>query len=200
MPNSVNYRNIWIGGQGASPPAEYPGWPQSGVAFVGDFSGIQSFVLRPVPGARGAAKRLRSRSFQVSAYTELVARWCVQQLSDCQPRMLYSAGGRFLVGAGPLIGWPAKVREMQRAIDDWTWENFQGELVFHLVAAEFTSGRIPCAQLHTELETRRGQPLADVIRSKAKWVSSLFFHPAEPGEGRCQACGVTRTVKANPDG
>jgi hypothetical protein len=48
-----SYRGLWK--QGAKPgqklPPEYPGWPDAGFALLGDFSGIQTFVLRPVPGA-----------------------------------------------------------------------------------------------------------------------------------------------------
>lgn len=48
----------------------FPEWPDPGGAVVGDFSGIQNFVYRPVPGVGGVARRLRSRSFRVSPYTQ----------------------------------------------------------------------------------------------------------------------------------
>ena len=57
------------------------GWPTTGVAIEGDFAGIQGYVLKPVPGARGAAKRLRGRSLQVSALTALIA----QKITDITP-------------------------------------------------------------------------------------------------------------------
>src|ERR1700740_1219434 len=101
----AEYRRIW---KGEMSPAEksYPGWLDSGFALLGVFSAIQSFVLLPLPGARGAAKRLRSRSFRVSAYTELIARFCLQNLpGSSEPRLLYSAGGRFLIGARQFVGW-----------------------------------------------------------------------------------------------
>jgi hypothetical protein len=67
----LTYYQMWRqGNEGISVPEAYPGWPESGIALLGDFSGIQSFVFRPVPGTGGAARRLRSRSFRVSAYTE----------------------------------------------------------------------------------------------------------------------------------
>jgi len=196
------YRDLWQNGlrPGEVTPLGYPGWPEVGIAIVGDFAGIQSFVLRPVPGAGGAAKRLRSRSFRVSAYTELVARWCRGQLSAAQPRILYSAGGRFLIGASPIPGWRDLLRNMQKQVDDWAWQSFQGELVFHLAGAEFSSAKIPRAELEAALEARRNQPLAKTLWSNGKWNSSLFFHPALPAEAKCEACGMTQGVTRNSDG
>src|ERR1035437_6235733 len=69
-------------------------WPASGWAVEGDFVGIQKFVLRPVPGAKGAARRLRGRSLLVVAYSQLIAKAVVEATGG---RILYLAGGRFLV-------------------------------------------------------------------------------------------------------
>jgi CRISPR-associated protein Csm1 len=196
------YRDLWQNGlsSGEATPLGYPGSPEAGIAIVGDFAGIQSFVLRPVPGAGGAAKRLRSRSFRVSAYTELLARWCRSQLSAAQPRILYSAGGLFLIGAGAISGWRELLRNMQKQVDDWAWESFQGELVFHLAGAEFSSAKIPRAELEAALEARRNRPLAETLLNDAEWNSSLFFHPALPAEARCEACGMTQGVTRNSGG
>ncbi|MGD0128086.1 MAG: hypothetical protein ABSF46_22215 [Terriglobia bacterium] len=196
------YREFWEKGEDASPqlPSDYPGWPESGVALLGDFAGIQSFVLRPVPGAGGAAKRLRSRSFRVSAYTELIWRWCVERLSSARARLLYSAGGRFLIGAERLADWQNVVRQMQKEIDLWAWSRFQGELAFHLVGAEFNSGKIPVSALMSALEERRSQPRAEVLAGDRAWDSTAFFRAAGPGERKCQACGVTDKVITTSDG
>jgi hypothetical protein len=64
MPNFGMLRQAWAG-QATAAQANAPEWPQAGFAIEGDFSGIQKFVLRPVPGAGGAARRLRSRSFRL---------------------------------------------------------------------------------------------------------------------------------------
>jgi CRISPR-associated protein Csm1 len=197
----ATYRELWKKGLqgGTGVPAEYPDWPARGIALIGDFSGIQKFVLRPVPGAGGAARRLRARSFRVSAYTEMIARWCLRELSSAQPHILYSAGGRFVLRTNPFSGWQARVRELQSRIDAWAWRNFQGELVFHLAAADFSSPKIPNSELKHVLEKRRLEPMAAVLRP-SQWASSEFFQPATPSDGRCAACGMTRPVQTNAEG
>ena len=169
----------------------FPGWPRSGVALVGDFAGIQNFVYRPVPGSGGAARRLRSRSFRVSAYTALIARWCLHRLSSGSPRLLYSAGGRFLIGAELSDGWESQFADLQAQVDRWSWQNHGGELVFHLASAPFRFPAVPQEALRVSLDARKLTPLSAALRFPEGWRSEEFFRPAQRDESRCAACGTT---------
>jgi hypothetical protein len=80
-------RQAWAG-QATAAQANAPEWPQAGFAIEGDFSGIQKFVLRPLPGAGGAARRLRPRSFRVLALTRLVAHHVEQAFCDADAHLL----------------------------------------------------------------------------------------------------------------
>lgn len=103
MDNFDVLRAAWAGE--ALPASEViPEWPLKGIAIEGDFSGIQRFVLRPVPGASGAARRLRARSFRVLALTRLVAAAVEDRFRANGSRLFYSAGGRFLTVANPVSG------------------------------------------------------------------------------------------------
>jgi len=181
-------------------PSSYPGWPAAGFALIGDFSGIQNFVFRPIPGAGGAARRLRSRSFRVSAYTEIISRWCLVQLAPYEARLLYSAGGRFLIGTPLFDCWEKTIEAMQASIDSWAWQNFEGELAFHLAAATFEAGRIPYAPLTAALLSRRKVALKYALQVSDDWSSEVFFRPASPGEGQCVACGITQRLHSTSDG
>ncbi len=167
------------------------------MAVAGDFAGIQDFVFRPVPGAGGAARRLRSRSFHVSAYAELVMRWCKEQLAQGGPKTLYAAGGKFLIGVSPFPGLDSKLQQMQQDLDRWTWKNFGGELIFHLASVPFDSGKIPLEGLRNVSSAARNRPLERVLCSAGGWSEREFFQPALPGAGRCDACGMTRQIKRN---
>ncbi len=201
MSDLETYYRIWTGeGKGPLSSAGYPQWPVEGIALVGDFSGIQTFVFRPIPGAGGAARRLRSRSFRVAAYTEIANRWCLRQLTSAQATSLYSVGGRFLISVRPFEGWEGKVAEMQAQIDAWAWEAFEGELAFHLGAAPFKDSKIPVEALRSALESRRRQPLQYALQSSGKWSEGVFFRAAAAGDGKCDACGMTQEITRNPDG
>jgi len=192
----ATYQNLWKQGGKAriSLIEEYPGWPDKGIAILGDFSGIQNFVYRPTPGAGGAARRLRSRSFRVSAYTELIARWCLRQFSVSNPKLLYTAGGRFLIASEPFDSWEQRIAYMRCEVDAWAWANFEGELVFHLAAAPFDSARVPNESLNPALELSRKKPLSGALQSPGNWREPEFLRPASPDDARCDSCGVTQRV------
>ena len=190
---------LWRDARGGT-PTDFPGWPERGIALIGDFSGIQSFVFRPVPGAGGAARRLRARSFRVSAYTELAARLCLSRLRGYDPKVLYSGGGRFLIGLESGSDWRTTIDNLQREIDSWAWGLFEGELVFHLAAAPFDSGRIPWDALYESLQARRAQPLRAALAPGGRWETHEFYRRAKAGEARCDACSVTGSVHAAGDG
>lgn len=195
------YRLLWKQpiGEGAVLPPDYPGWPESGFAVLGDFSGIQDFVFRPVPGAGGAARRLRSRSFRVSAYAELVMRRCLENLSSGQPETLYVAGGRFLVAVKAFEGFQSDFTRMQAEVDDWAWRSFSGELIFHLAAVPFNGGKIPHLELQRAMESARSRPLRNALVSGSSWSEENFFQAAAPGDGKCDACGITRPLHPHSD-
>ena len=114
--------------------AGFPDWPNHGIAIEGDFAGIQNYVLKPVPGARGAAKRLRGRSLLVSVFTQLIAGRVMAVFP--QNRLVYRAGGRFLIVVPFDAEWETKTARLRTDIAGWAFGQFHGEVVFHLAAVE----------------------------------------------------------------
>ncbi|HXM45354.1 MAG TPA: hypothetical protein VN924_29225 [Bryobacteraceae bacterium] len=167
-----------------------PVWSASGVAIEGDFSGIQRFVNRPVPGASGAARRLRSRSFRVLALTRLVAAAVEERFKDADGHLFYSAGGRFLIWSQPCPGWRDRLVSLQRDLDAELLSAYHGELVFHLAGAEFTDGKIPTAALGEAMRTRKQMPFGYALRSGGGWATNRFAFSAAD-HGRCEGCGAT---------
>jgi len=186
-------RRAWAGDESAG-DGDAPEWPQAGIAIEGDFSGIQRFVLRPVPGAGGAARRLRARSFRVLALTRLVARSVEKAFEDAGAKLFYSAGGRFLVVARRRPDWAPRLGVLQRSLDEELLREYRGELVFHLAGAEYSDGRIPGKALSESLNRRKRMPLGEALRTAEGWATERFFF-RPPSGARCDGCAGTEEVR-----
>jgi len=197
MSNFALLRQAW---EGVAPAerAGAPQWPSAGLAIEGDFSGIQRFVLRPVPGAGGAARRLRARSFRVLALTRLVAHSIENAFADIGAHLYYSAGGRFLVVGRPCSGWQERLAAFQATLDQDLLTQHRGELAFHLAGAEFNDGRVPRAALADSMARRKLAPLAGALRSGAKWSTDRFFFLPDRAE-RCDGCAGTDRTRQDGD-
>lgn len=189
MDNFDVLRAAW---QGAPPTdgRQIPSWPPKGVAIEGDFSGIQRFVLRPVPGASGAARRLRARSFRVLALTRIVAKAVEDRFRGEGAHLFYSAGGRFLVVANPSPDWRNRITLLQRDLDTELLTAYRGELVFHLAGAEYADGKIPVAGLRESMVARKQTPLGGALQTGTSWASEAFVVRAAH-HGKCDGCGAT---------
>jgi CRISPR-associated protein Csm1 len=182
-------RAAWAG-EPVAGHEQIPAWPVNGIAIEGDFSGIQRFVLRPVPGASGAARRLRARSFRVLALTRLVAAIVEERFRDAGARLFYSAGGRFLVATNPCTEWRDRIASLQRDLDEDLLKTYRGELVFHLAGAEFADGNIPVVGLREAMADRKQMPLGSVLRTGDGWATDRFIFAATQ-HGKCEGCGST---------
>src|SRR5205085_3753413 len=179
----IQSREVWLGRV-----THDCGWPQEGVAIEGDFAGIQGYVFKPVPGARGAAKRLRGRSLQVSAITALVAER-VRSLVD--GKIFYSAGGRFLVLGPSGTEWKEPIADLQSRLDRWIAVEFRGEVVFHLAGAAFSDGKIPREELAVNMLQRRMRALEHHLQDQAGWIENSFLLPPGQHAFQCPACMTT---------
>ncbi len=174
---------VWL--HGKSRPVD---WPSQGLAIEGDFAGIQKFVLKPVPGAKGAAKRLRGRSLRVAALADLIANEVTAHFDSA--RIFYQAGGRILLYASRTPDWEARLLSLQERLDRFFLSEFNGETVFHLAASPFLDGKIPVQKLVEAMGRRRTAPLSKVLKNAAgRWNSTEFYEPApEQDAFRCPAC------------
>ncbi len=192
MEDFQSRRAAWSGAY-VSGCLEAPDWPANGVAIEGDFSGIQRFVMRPVPGASGAARRLRARSFRVLALTRLLAAAVEDCFGDSNMRLYYSAGGRFLLVGQDYADWRRKLDALQVQIDLDFLSDYQGELVFHLAGAAFDDGKISVAKLGQEMARRKQMPMGGAFRPVEGWETRRFVFPAT-ADGKCEGCGATAAL------
>ena len=186
-------RNLWLGAETKEERVS-PEWPKEGVAIEGDFSGIRRFVLRPVPGASGAASRLRARSFRVLALTRVIAGAVEARFHDAAARLFYSAGGRFLIVSGPCSDWTQRLEQIQRELDIELLDFYRGELIFHIAGAEFVDGKVPVENLGRAMGKRKRTPLSGSLQALGLWADSDRFFSRATKHEKCKGCGVTATL------
>ena len=143
-------------------------------------------MLKPVPGARGAAKRLRARSFRVAECTKQIADSVCREFQHAS--LFYMAGGRFLITAPFENEWEPKLAALQARIDHELFLKFGGEVAFHLAAAPYSDGKVPKDRLSEQHQKRRARPQECALLSENGWREDRFFAAAGEGWGKCPAC------------
>lgn len=96
----------------------------------GDLSGIQKYIyqISSITGEGGIAKRLRARSFYVSALVEVIITKILRELLLPVSCNLMSAGGKFIILVPNHNSVKSILSTAYREISDWLLEDFSGEL------------------------------------------------------------------------
>ncbi len=104
--------------------------PEKFLLVGGDLSGIQNYLyqISAITGEGGVAKRLRARSFYISALVEVVIIKILKRLDlpiSCQ---FMSAGGKFMILAPNTKETKDNLRDLYEEISSWLLNQFSGEL------------------------------------------------------------------------
>ncbi len=139
----------------------------------GDLSGIQNYlysVNAAEDAGGGVAKRLRGRSFYLSATCHALADE-LTRVAGFDPRTrncaLHAAGGKFLVALPYSDEVAAKVAAWKEVIDRWLWRETWGELSLNLA-----SQRCRSEDLKLDFSTKVALPLQEQL-DKGKLQKSL---------------------------
>ncbi len=101
--------------------------------LVGDLSGIQSYIFNiSTIGAGGVARRLRARSFYLSALADVLS----HQIAECFKvplgNVIMASGGKFYVLVPNVDDVEAEVGGLRHEIDEWLRNQFNGEIAINL--------------------------------------------------------------------
>lgn len=163
-----------------------------------DFSGIQDFIYRiaatRVDGTyRGAAKRLRGRSFYLALLGEVVADWFVRELGLTAANILFSGGGRFDLLLPLKAG--EKLPELERQVQGWLLKEFHGELGLQIAVEsvkprDFADLCRVYAALEDALASKKLRKWEGFVRGG--WIEAeKFYAPQEALYHTCSACHLT---------
>jgi len=195
-------------------------WQDDAAKFLligGDLSGIQDYLYEIATiGAGGAAKRLRARSFFLSALVEVIAHRALHSLADAELPLacrIFSAGGRFTLLAPNLPGVVANLGVLEADVNAWLVEEFQGELAFTFASAELAgrdfaipaptqTGQSTITQKLTELDdrlaARKTRKSQSALTQDGMWMSAFRREWRGAGEQTaCESCHKFLAPKAS---
>ncbi|NQS88676.1 type III-A CRISPR-associated protein Cas10/Csm1 [Patescibacteria group bacterium] len=188
------------------------------ILIGGDFSGIQHYIYDVTnKGSGGAAKRLRARSFFITAFVETTIHKILHRLDLPLTCNLFSAGGKFLLLA-PNINDP-RINEVEKNLKDLRAEISEEILNTFFNQFTFTLSWIPIKgfkeefkiynffktadDIFYELEKEKFKKSKSVLISKGKWDIEKFkateIYKEYKGREDCRICGKGPAIYQDED-
>jgi len=169
----------------------------------GDISGVQDYIYTVTNvGPGGVAKRLRARSFFITALTEIVAHRLRDELVPGYPlpiaAQIFGGGGQFVLLAPDLSPVRENLDEIRHEVNQWLWDEFQGDLALVAEYLPLTQddllieeGNI-CEALDTVkglVEAAKQRRLGDLLQDEDGWIEDAFKWEAKAyPNGDCPSC------------
>lgn len=127
--------------------------------IVGDVSGIQDYIFDIANiGAGGVARRLRARSFYISALSDVISHLIADRFEVPLGNIIMASGGKFYVLVPNLGNTDETLNALRKEIDLWFREEFNGELSLNMAQICFQGGRF-------KTENGEGLGFGDVLTS-----------------------------------
>ena len=167
---------------------------------VGDISGIQKYIFEIAGiGVGGVAKRLRARSFYLSALAEAITHKIIHELALPLSNIIISSGGKFYILLPNTEYSKLMLNEFQRELDTWFVREYFGELSLNMAQVSFNGeGLINFGEvlgtLSERLAERKSNPLNTFLIHDGMWHSDGFLIDHQVGTGGiCQCCRKHRS-------
>ncbi|MBA7668326.1 CRISPR system single-strand-specific deoxyribonuclease Cas10/Csm1 (subtype III-A) [subsurface metagenome] len=188
------------------------------ILIGGDFSGIQNYIYSVTnKGSGGAAKRLRARSFFITAFVETTIHKILHRLDLPLTCNLFSAGGKFLLLAPNVDSLKSKKVEQQ--LEDLRVEVSEDILSTFFNQFTFTLSWIPIEgfkeefkvynffktadDIFYELEKEKLRKSKSVLMSDGKWDMEKFkateIYKEYKGREDCRICGKGPAIYQDED-
>jgi CRISPR-associated protein Csm1 len=145
----------------------------------GDVSGIQDFIFHDsLRKPRGVSKRLRAKSFYIGVLSQVASLMILEKLElPCFNRIM-DAGGRFTLLVHNTDSCLDTLKRLQKEIDGWMLDQFQGRLRINLSFETVCSGsdfldsdkyQELMRKFANDSEAVKKRPLASVLTDKQGW-------------------------------
>ncbi len=162
-----------------------------------DLTGIQRYIFGVHQGAGAPARRLRARSFQVTAYLESISLGLLHQLGLPLTQRILFAGGKFHLLLPNSPETRREVDALRRSAARWLFELSSGEV--SLAVAELPMGkegleRFPesVASINERLRDARDRAGESILIDDGRWNTEAFVMAALELSGSAVVCDACR--------
>lgn len=140
----------------------------------GDISGIQKFIYNPTFNGQelydGMARRLRGRSFYLNLLLKTITDFINEKLDLCGVNIIWATGGHFLIIAPNTEAVGEALRDAQKTVEKWLWQEFRGALGIIIATETSTADQLKnfsqtLKQLSQKLKSSKLQ----------QWQAALHF-------------------------
>jgi len=171
--------------------------------LVGDLSGIQAYIFGITTiGAGGVARRLRARSFYLSALSEVLSHLIADRFGVPLGNVIMASGGKFYVLVPNSGDVASRLQTLRREVDGWFRKHFNGEVALNLAHVSFAGDMFQAgsqaqpgfgevmAELSRKLnreKRRRGQ---SILTRDGAWDEEAFLMTERNFQGNavCESC------------
>jgi CRISPR-associated protein Csm1 len=168
------------------------------VLLVGDISGIQNYIfnIRNV-GVGGTAKRLRARSFFLSALADIAGHKILHAFDLTLTNLVMSSGGKFYLLLPNISDAGEIIQGLQEGFDAWCMKNLNGEVAVNMAFTEFNCGEMlrfneVLKEVNNRLLQVKVAPFKHYLTCNDGWREDAFiFEDAgfTDEERLCGSCG-----------
>lgn len=166
--------------------------------LAGDISGIQSYIFNiKNVGSGGTAKRLRARSFFLSALSDITAHKLLHAFDLTINNLIISSGGKFYLLLPNLIESGKIIENMKAEFDKWCMSNINGELAVNIASVDFSCKdllefNVILRNVNSKLQEKKNSPFRNYLSDESGWIVDNFaFEDVkfENEESLCKSCG-----------
>jgi len=163
--------------------------------MVGDFTGIQKYIFGiSSTGPGGVAKRLRARSFYVSALLSAIADSILDALDLPPVNCVMCSGGRFYLLLPNTDKARGVVKQKQRDIEAWLLKTYEGRIALAMGDIAFCGSEMEqfgeiLYEADCELDRAKIRPFSQVLTDGENWDIAKFQMSLAPRSHACPGCG-----------
>lgn len=165
--------------------------------LVGDLSGIQDYIfnIRNV-GVGGTAKRLRSRSFYLTALSDIASHALLNAFGLPLTNLVISSGGKFYLMLPDLPNADDIIEKFKSSTAKWLLHNLNGEVVLNIADVVFSCSKLMrfnevLKSVNQALQREKERAFLNILTDQEGWKSNDFMladHKFEDEESLCPSC------------